>query len=127
MPIIKEGRTFMDPRDRRRSKRVISRFALRYRLIPFDGSGYHDALAEDLSLDGVRFRGQDVLRARTGMLFELLMPGEEPLHIFGRAIWVLELPNQEGFEVRVRFEDQSTATRWAIGRHIERETAASSR
>lgn len=117
----------MKPRDRRRSKRVATRFPLRYRPIPVDGSGYRDAFAEDLSLDGVRFRCPDELRARTGMLFELLVPGEEPLHSFGRAVWVQVLPNQGGFEVRVRFEDQSTAFRLSVARHLERQNAASSR
>lgn len=116
----------MKPHDRRCSKRVATRFPLRYRLIPVDGSGYHDALADDLSLDGVRFHGPDELRARTGMLFELLVPGQEPLHAFGRAVWVQELPNQQGFDVRVRFEDQSTAFRRSVARHLERQTAAAS-
>lgn len=113
----------MNPRDRRSSKRVASRFPLRYRLIPVDESGYRDAAAEDLSPDGVRFRCPDELRPRAGMLFELLVPGEEPLHCLGRAVWVGVLPNNGGFEVRVRFEDHSTAFRQSVARHLERQTA----
>ncbi len=60
-----------------------------------------------------------------GMLFELLLPGQEPLHALGRAVWVGELPDQAGFEVRVRFEDHSTAFRRSIARHLKRQTAAS--
>ena len=112
--------------DRRRAPRIASQVPLHYRLIPIDGSEPLNAVTEDLSRDGARFRSHDGLRARAGMLFELLVPGGQPVHSFGRAAWVQALPNHDGYEVGVRFVDQSTAVRKSIARYIEHQGAASS-
>jgi hypothetical protein len=107
--------------DRRRSPRVSSSFPLRYRLIPVSGSGYVEGRVEDLSADGVRFLVPGDVRARSGFLFEMLVPGAKPVRTFGRAAWVRELPDRSGFEVGSSFVDQSTAARKAIERHLHRE------
>jgi len=108
-------------KDRRRFHRVPTQFPLRYRLIPVDETGYLEAHVEDLSPEGVKFRAGSGIRARAGLLLEMLVPGAEPVRVFGRATWVREAPGDGGSEVGTRFVDQSTATRKAILRHIERE------
>jgi hypothetical protein len=110
--------------ERRRSPRSSSRFPLRFRLIPVSGSGYIDASVEDLSAEGVRFSCAGGVRKREGLLFELLIPGAQPVHSFARAAWVRELPGRAGFEVGSSFVDQSTASRKAIERHLQRDPAA---
>jgi len=114
----------VNPEDRRRTPRYVSEVPAHYRLLPFDGSPPLDAVTEDLSLEGVRFRCPAGLRPRSGMLFELLVPGEQAVRSFGRAAWVQPLPYHVGYEVGVRFEDQSTATRRLIARHLEHRAAA---
>lgn len=109
--------------DRRRFPRTSSRFPLRYRVIPDPGAGYLDGRAEDLSPDGVRFSCPGGVRARSGLLFEMLIPGTPPVHSFARAAWVRSAPGQDGFEVGSRFVDQSTATRRAIERHLQQDPA----
>jgi len=107
-----------DLKERRRFPRAHSRFPMRYRLIPVGDEGYFHASVEDLSPDGVRFRCAGSVRPRTGLLFELQLPGAEAVRSFGRAAWVRELPGRGGFEVGGTFVDQSTSTRRAIEQHI---------
>jgi len=112
-----------DPRERRRFPRVPSEFPLRYRQIPVVRPGYHDASVEDVSFGGVRFRSSDDVRVRSSMLFELLIPGAQPVHAFGRVAWVVERPDRDGFEIGGTFEEQSTTTLRAIRQHLQRENA----
>jgi hypothetical protein len=114
----------LNPRERRRSPRVTSEFPLRYRKIPVIQPGYHVAWVEDLSADGVRFRCNDDIRVQSSLLFELLIPGAQPVHSFGRAAWVRELPGHDGFEVGGKLEDQSTSVRRAIVQYLQREHAS---
>jgi hypothetical protein len=102
---------------------VASEFPLRYRPIPVVRAGYFDASVEDLSLEGVRFRSADDVRVHSSLLFELLIPGAQPVHSFGRAAWVRERPGSDGFDIGGTFEDQSTSVRKAIERHLHREYA----
>ena len=109
--------------ERRRFPRVDSEFPLRFRQIPVSGAGYLQANVEDVSASGVRFWCSEEVRVRSSLLFELLIPGAEPVHSFGRAVWVRERPNREGFEIGGRFEEQSTMSRKALERHLQRENA----
>jgi hypothetical protein len=106
-------------KERRRTRRVTSRFPMRYRTIPVTDAGYLDARVEDVSPEGVRFRCAEGIRLRAGLLFELQIPGAPPACSFGRAAWVRELPGAAGYEVGSAFVDQSTATRKRIERHIQ--------
>jgi len=112
-----------DSRERRRFPRVPSEFPLHYRQIPVVRPGYHDASSEDISVGGVRFRCPEDVRVRSSMLFELMIPGAQPVHTFGRVAWVVERPDLDGFEIGGTFEEQSTSTRKAIERHLQREHA----
>jgi hypothetical protein len=112
----------MNRKERRLAPRAASVFPLRYRLLPVGGTGYFDARVQDLSLAGVRFRSPEEVRVRSGMLFELMIPGAPPVRSFGRAAWVRELANDSGFEVGGRFEDLSTSARKAIERHLQHES-----
>ena len=108
-----------DRTERRLTPRVTSRFPMRYRAIPVTGAGYFDASVEDVSTEGVRFRCGEGVRVRSGLLFELQIPGAQPACTLGRAAWVRELPGAAGYEVGSAFVDQSTATRKRIERHIQ--------
>jgi hypothetical protein len=112
----------MNRKDRRLTPRVASLFPLRYRLLPVEDSGYFEGRIQDLSAAGVRFRSSDEVRVRSGMLFELMIPGAQPVRSFGRTAWVRELANDGGFEVGGWFEDLSTSSRKAIERHIRGES-----
>jgi hypothetical protein len=114
----------IDSKERRRSTRTASRFPVRYQVIPVAGMGYINALVEDLSLEGLRFQCPDEVRPRAGMLLELQLPTEQPVHFFGRAAWVRELPDHRGFEVGGRFEDQSTWGRKTIERFLQRDSVS---
>jgi hypothetical protein len=111
----------IDGKERRLHPRTASRFPLRYQVIPFVGSGYIDARVEDLSPEGLRFQCHGEVRDRSGMLMELQLPDGLPVHFFGRAAWVRELPDSRGFEVGGRFEDQSTWGRKTIERFLQRD------
>jgi len=115
----------IESKERRCSRRIATRFPLRYRVIPVAGSGYVDGRVEDLSPEGLRFQCRDEVRVRSGMLLELQLPGELPAHFFGRTAWVRELPDHQGFEVGGRFEDQSTWGRKTIERFLKRDSASS--
>ena len=117
----------MNSKERRNTPRAASLFPLRYRLLPVEGSGYFDARVEDLSPEGVRFRSPEEVRVRTGLLFELRIPGAPPVRSFGRAAWVRELANDSGFEVGGRFEDLSTSARKAIERHLQQDPVPAGR
>lgn len=117
----------IDSKERRRAPRTASRFPLRFQVIPLAGDGYVDARVEDLSPEGLRFQCREEVRARSGMLVELQIPDEPPVHFFGRAAWVRELPGNDGYEVGGRFEDQSTWGRKAIERFLQHEAPASGR
>ncbi|MHB8836762.1 MAG: PilZ domain-containing protein [Candidatus Methylomirabilia bacterium] len=114
----------IDGKERRLSPRVVSRFPLRYQAIPFAGGGYCEARVEDLSSEGLRFQCRDEVRDRGGMLLELQLPAGMPVHFFGRAAWVRELPNNGGFEVGGRFEDQSTWGRKTIEQFLQRDSVS---
>lgn len=103
--------------ERRSAPRIRLRLPMRFRILPVNGNGYRSARVEDLSVGGVRFRCTNTVRPREGFLLELLLPGGRPVHSFGRAAWVRELPGQ-GFEVGGWFVDQSTSSRRAIEQHI---------
>lgn len=107
-----------DRRDRRSTARVNRRVPMRYRLIPVEGAGYCEGSVTDLSPAGLRFRCGGSVRPKAGLLIELHFPDGAPVHSFGRATWVRELPGRDGFEVGGRFVDQSTAARRAIERRI---------
>lgn len=111
-------------RERRRSPRTASRFPLRYQVIPVAGMGYINALVEDLSAEGLRFRCPEEVSPRAGMLLELQLPDTQPVHFIGRAAWVQELPDRRGFEVGGRFEDQSTWGRKTIERFLQRDSVS---
>jgi hypothetical protein len=108
-----------DLRERRRFPRVASEFPLHYRSIPVARTGYVGASVRDLSLTGVRFRSPNDVRVRSSLLFELLIPGAQPVHTIGRAAWVRELPDREGFEIGGVFEEQSTSVRKALMQHLQ--------
>lgn len=116
-----------DRKERRLTPREASRFPLRYRLLPVEAAGYLDASVQDLSPAGLKFRSSGEVRVRSGLLFELLIPGSTPVRSFGRAAWVRELAGDGGFEIGGRFEDLSTAARKAIERHLRHEPAPSFR
>ena len=109
----------IDSMEGRRAPRAASRFPLRYEVIPVDGRGFLDARVEDLSPEGLRFKCRDEVRARSGMLLELQIPDAQPVHFIGRAAWVRELPDNTGFEVGGRFEDQSTWGRKTIEQFLQ--------
>jgi hypothetical protein len=115
----------IDSKEDRRSPRTPSRFPLRYEVIPVDGRGFVDACVEDLSPEGLRFQCRDEVRTRAGMLLELQIPNAQPVHFVGRAAWVRELPDNGGFEVGGRFEDQSTHGRKTIERFLRHEVVSS--
>ena len=114
----------LNGKERRLSPRTASRFPLRYQVIPVAEGGYFDARVEDLSPEGLRFRCRDEVRDRSGMLLELQLPDGMPVHFFGRAAWVRELPNSSGFEVGGRFEDQSTWGRKTIERFLQHDSVS---
>jgi hypothetical protein len=114
----------IDGKERRLHPRTASRFPLRYKVIPIVGGGYIDARVEDLSPEGLRFQCHDEVRDRSGMLMELQLPDGLPVHFFGRAAWVRELPDSRGFEVGGRFEDQSTWGRKTIERFLQRDSVS---
>ena len=109
----------IDSKERRRAPRTASQFPLRYQMIPVAGSSFVNALVEDLSPEGLRFKCRDEVHVRAGMLLELQLPNEQPVHFFGRAAWVRELPDRKGFEVGGRFEDQSTWGRKTVERFLQ--------
>ena len=113
-----------DGKERRLYPRTASRFPLRFQVIPFVGNGYADGRVEDLSPDGLRFRCRAEVRDRSGMLLELHLPDGVPVHFFGRAAWVRELPDSRGFEVGGRFEDQSTWGRKTIERFLQSDSVS---
>jgi len=114
-----------ESRERRRSPRRVGRFPLRYQVMPVAGDGFINALVEDLSAEGLRFQCPDEVRARSGMLLELRLPDAAPVHFFGRAAWVRELPDHRGFEVGGRFEDQSTWGRKQVERFLQPDSVSS--
>ena len=114
----------MSTNDRRRSPRTASSFPLRYRTIPVGAAGYSGGRVEDLSPEGVRFSCPGAVRPRSGLLFEMLIPGGPPVRSFARAAWVRESADRTGYEVGGSFVDQSTAARKAIERHLERAPAS---
>ena len=116
----------IEGRERRRYPRTASRFPLRYQVIPVAGRGYADARVEDLSPEGLRFQCRDEVRDRSGMLLELHLPDGLPVHFFGRAAWVRELPDSGGFEIGGKFEDQSTWGRKTIEQFLQRDSGSSS-
>lgn len=111
----------MNGKERRSTPRTASLFPLRYRLLPVEGDGYLEARVEDLSPQGLRFRSSEAVRARAGLLFELMIPGAPPVRSFGRAAWVRGLANDSGFEVGGSFVDLSTSARKAIERHLQQD------
>jgi hypothetical protein len=112
----------IDSKERRSATRTASQFPLRYQVIPVAENGYVNARVEDLSPEGLRFQCRDEVRARVGMLLELQLPDEQPVHFFGRAAWVRELPDHRGFEVGGRFEDQSTWGRKTVERFLQHDS-----
>ena len=114
-----------DSKERRRSPRIAREFPVRYQVIPFVGKGYVDARVEDLSPEGLRFQCPEEVRAHAGMLLELQIPEALPVHFFGRAAWVRELPDHKGFEVGGRFEDQSTWGYKTIERFLRHDSVSS--
>jgi hypothetical protein len=111
----------LNRKERRQTPRAAISFPLRFRLLPVGGAGYYDARVQDLSPAGVRFRAPDEVRVRSGLLFELIIPGAAPVRSFGRAAWVRELADDGGFEVGSSFVDLSTSSRKAIERHLQRQ------
>jgi len=108
-------------KERRLYPRTASRFPLRFQVIPFVGGGYVDARVEDLSPEGLRFQCRGEVRDRSGMLLELHLPDGLPVHFFGRAVWARKLPDNRGFEVGGKFEDQSTWGRKTLERFLQRD------
>lgn len=114
----------IDGKERRLSPRAARRFPLRYQAIPLAEGGYAEARVEDLSPEGLRFQCHDEVRERAGLLLELQLPDGMPVHFFGRAAWVRELPGSRGFEVGGRFEEQSTWGRKTIERFLQRDAVS---
>lgn len=110
----------MRPVSRRQFPRVDQRFPLRFRPLPVRNAAAYEGGAEDLSCGGVRFRCAEGLRPRSGVIVELHVPGADPVSSLGRVAWVKELAETGGFEIGLRFEDQSTAARMAIQKHLRR-------
>jgi len=114
----------IDGKERRRFPRTASRFPLRYQPIPIAEDGYVDGHVEDLSPEGLRFQCHDEVRDRSSLLLELQLPDGVPVHFFGRAAWVRELPDSGGFEVGGKFEDQSTWGRKTIEQFLQRDSVS---
>jgi len=112
-------------RERRRAPRTACLLPLGYQVIPVTGEGFIHAIVEDLSPEGLRFQCRDEVRPRSGMLLKLELPDTPPVHFFGRAAWVQELPDYKGFEVGGRFEDQSTWGRKTVERFLLHDSVSS--
>lgn len=104
--------------ERRRFPRVSMKFHLRYRRIQANPAGFRNALAEDFSEGGFRFRTQEILPHRASFLLELHLPGFKPVRSLARAAWVRVMPENDGYEIGGRFVEPTYETRTAISRQL---------
>jgi hypothetical protein len=87
---------------------------LRYRRIPISPLGPHNAMVEDLSKGGVRFRVDEFLSRKANLLLEVHLPGAHPVRTLASVAWVRELPEDEGFDVGGSFVDPPHEARAAF-------------
>jgi hypothetical protein len=105
-------------RDKRLSPRVGLRCPLRYRVVPVTEAGYSYALAHDVSPTGFRFHSQTFVPRKSGILVELLLPESSPVRSLARAVWVREMPGDDGFEIGGSFVEPPHDARTALSRFV---------
>lgn len=97
--------------ERRLSTRVHLRCPLQYRVIPLGAAGVRNAIIQDVSQSGFRFRSDEFISRHAGFIVEMHAPEHAPVRSLARAVWVKERPGNDGFEVGGMFVEPPHAAR----------------
>ncbi len=91
-------------------KRRFKRFNLSWKLLfrPFDNlfktEKFEEVYTHDLSLGGVRFQSSEELDIESKLLFEIEIPDNDDIVVFGKVVWVKKKDSNR-FEYGIQFRD----------------------
>jgi hypothetical protein len=94
--------------------RVLIQGHLRYRRIPISVRGPRNAIIQDVSRSGFRFRTDELLDRKSNLLLELHFPNSHCIRSLARVAWVKELPEAESYEIGGMFVEPTREARAAL-------------
>jgi hypothetical protein len=100
--------------EKRISPRVRVQGHLRYRRIPISDRGPRNAIIQDVSLGGFRFRSDELLNRKSSVLLELHLPNSHSIRSLATVAWVKAMPEDGGYEIGGMFVEPTHATRAAL-------------
>ena len=77
-------------------------------------------LTKDVSLGGLKCLSPFVIPVSTEVRVDLMLWGDEPIEIRGKAAWLREIPESEQFEIGIIFLDVSPQTKRRLSVCLDR-------
>ena len=102
---VQEKRTF---------PRVSVQGHLRYRRLPMSVRGPHNAIVQDVSLGGFRFRSDELLDRKSALLLELHLPNSHNIRSLATVAWVKAIPEDDAYEIGGMFVEPTHEARMAL-------------
>lgn len=94
--------------------RVAIRGHLRYRRIPISVRGPHNAIIQDISLGGFKFRSDELLDRKSNLLLELHLPNSHSIRSLATVAWVKAMPEEDSYEIGGMFVEPTHDARAAL-------------
>ena len=104
--------------EKRLSPRVDVQGHLRYRRIPINVKGPRNAVVQDVSTGGFRFRSDELLDRKSNMLLELYLPGCPIIRSLATVAWIKALPADDGYEIGGMFVEPSREARVELAKIV---------
>jgi hypothetical protein len=90
-------------KEKRHFQRVSAACNLRYLRIPKKTAEYRNAMVQDISPGGFRFRTGELFKCRSCFLLDLFVPGSTPIRSLATVAWIKTLPEDDGYQIGGKF------------------------
>jgi PilZ domain len=105
-------------RERRLYPRVAVPCHLRYLRIPKRASEYRNATVQDIGQGGFRFRTSELFHRRSCFLFDVYLPGSNPVRSLATVVWIRLMPGDEWYQVGGKFVEPNPEVASALIRLV---------
>ena len=104
--------------EKRQSPRVPLECPIHYRVVPAGAVDSRDAVVQDVSVSGFRFRSLDYVPLRSGMIIKMDLCGHAPVRMLARTVWVKETPGDGSYMVGGMFIEPPSHVRRTLGKLV---------
>lgn len=102
-------------KERRRFSRVSLPGHLRYLKIPQPAAEYRNASVQDIGPGGFRIRTTELFHRKSCILFDLFIPGSDPIRCLATVAWTKTLPENGGYQIGGKFVEPNAGVETILG------------